>query len=412
MEEHISAQSPGVLLSKIGLLAMLAGLLIAAWNGQIVVATVLGLVLAAAGFSRLWSHFSLVGVSCERFLSEQRAFPGEYIELKLQLFNRKLLPLPWIQVDDEMPLGFSPDILPAPENRLGFGFLSKAAAIPWYSKVSWKSQLYCRKRGYYKLGPAKIISGDIFGFYPRSVTEPLIDYIIVYPEIFPIEQLGIPSMYPLGNARAERPIFEDTTRIMGVRDYKPDDSLRRIHWKATARHQNLKVKVLEPTTTLDVVIFLAVDSFKDDSSDNNDFEFGISTAASIAKYIIEKGSPVGLITNTRLADSGQPARILPGSNSLQLIAILESLAKVTHISSSPFEEFLNRERRNLPWGTTLIFILQEISQPLNVLFTNLKEAGYKLLIYQISEHTKTEMHDSDITHLIPEMRSYLTEVSL
>jgi uncharacterized protein (DUF58 family) len=404
MEERISSQPPGVLLSKIGLLAILAGLLLAAWNGQIVVATVLGLVLAAAGFARLWSRFSLVGVSCQRLLSEQRAFPGEYIELKLQLSNRKLLPLPWIQIDDEMPLGFAPDILPTPENRLGFGFLSKAAAILWYSKVSWKSQLYCRKRGYYKLGPVKITSGDIFGFYPRSVTEPSIDHIIVYPEIFSIEQLGIPLLYPLGNAKAARPIFEDPTRVMGVRDYKPDDSLRRIHWKATARHQNLKVKILEPTTTLDVVIFLAIDSFKHDSNDDNDFELGISTAASIAKYIIDKGSPAGLLTNTRLADSGQPARILPGSNSFQLTAILEALAKVTHNSNSPFEEFLNRERRSLTWGTTLIFILHDISQPLNIMFTNLKEAGYKLLIYQIGKQKKADTQDSDMTYHIPKMQ--------
>lgn len=405
MEERFSSQPVGLLLGKIGLLAILAGLLLAAWNGQIVIATVLGLVLAAAGFAKLWSRFSLAGVSCQRLLSEQRVFPSESIELKLQLSNRKLLPLPWIQVDDEIPIGFAPDILSIPENRPGYGFLSKTAALLWYSKVSWKSKLYCHKRGYYKLGPTKVTSGDIFGFYPRSITEPLTDHIIVYPKIFPVDQLGIPSLYPLGNSRAERPIFEDPTRIMGVRDYKPNDSLRRIHWKATARQQSIQVKVLEPTTTLDVVIFLVVDSFKPDSKYDNDFELGISTAASIAQYIIDKGSPVGLLANTRLADSGQPAKILPGSTPYQLVAILEALAKVTRASSSSFEDFLNRERRNLPWGTTLIFILYELSESLNIMFTNLKEAGYKLRVSQIGNQRMTDGQDSTITYHIHEIQT-------
>ena len=40
-------------------------------------------------------------------------------------------------------------------------------------------------------------------------------------------------------------------RTVGVRDYRPGDSPRRLHWKATARApgQALQVKLFEPTTT-------------------------------------------------------------------------------------------------------------------------------------------------------------------
>lgn len=373
-------------MGKFGLLAILAGLLLAAWYDQVVIVILLGLVLSAAGLSKLWGRLSLAGIHCQRLLSERRVFPEEYIELKLRLVNRKLLPLPWIQVDDEIPVGFAPDVSLAPGNRPGFGFLSKAAALLWYTGVSWRYRLYCNKRGYYTLGPIMVTSGDIFGFYPRSITEPLIDHIIVYPRIFPMAQLGIPSLYPLGETRAERRIFEDPTRTIGVRDYSPHDSLRHIHWKATARHQNLQVKVFEPTTTLKVALFLAIDSFEHDGLYNEeDFELGISTAASIANYITEQGSPVGLFVNTRLADSGQSVRMPPGSGTNQLVSILEALAKVTPYSSGSFEEFLQSQRRGLPWGTTLIFILCRPSESLTGLLTNLRESGHKLLVLQIGE---------------------------
>ena len=227
-------------------------------------------------------------------------------------------------------------------------------------------------------------SGDIFGFYPRSNTEPSTENIIVYPKIFPIAQLGIPSLFPLGETRAERRIFEDPNRPIGVRDYNPGDSLRHIHWKASARHQSLQVKVFEPTTTLKVALFLAVDSFQQDGGQNEeDFETGISVAASIANYVTEQGSPAGLFVNTRLADSGQPVIMPPSSGTGRLVSLLEALAKVTRLASGPFEEFWQGERRNLPWGTTLIFILSRPSQSLTGLLTSLRESGHKLLVNQV-----------------------------
>jgi uncharacterized protein (DUF58 family) len=390
-ETRFSSQPASYLLSRLGFVALLAGLLLAAWFGQVVIVVLLGLVLSAAGLAKLWSRFSLAGVSCQRTLSEQRVFPGEHIELRLRMVNRKLLPLPWIQMDDEIPLQFSSEIPFAASNSPGLGFLSKSAALLWYTGVSWKQRLSCRKRGYYQLGPITLTAGDIFGFYPRSVTQPVVDHVIVYPKIFPIEHLGIPSLHPLGETIAEWRIFEDPVRVIGVRDYNPRDSRRHIHWKATARRQELQVKVFEPTTTLKVAIFLAVDSFKSQPGEvdtEEDFELGISTAASIASYLTERRSAVGLFANSCLADSGQPAALLPASSNGQLVDILETLAKVTSSASSPFEEFLQAERAALPWGTTLVFILYRPSQFLTELLIGLKESGHKLLVFQIGDNTE------------------------
>jgi uncharacterized protein (DUF58 family) len=409
----------GYLLGSFGLLVVLLGLLLAAWFDQVVIVILLGLILSAAGLSKLWSRYSLVGVSCERLLNVRRIFPGESVELRLHLVNRKLLPLPWIQLDDEIPAGFAPDTSLTPSNKPGSGFLSKSAALLWYTGVSWKEQLKCHKRGYYCLGPMMLTSGDIFGFYPRSVTDPLIDHIIVYPKIFPIAHLGIPSLHPLGDTTATRRIFEDPLRFIGVRDYNPHDSLRYIHWKATAHRQELQVKVFEPTTTLKVAIFLAIDSFHHEETtnqedleadislnahvnnlrpgipqDEEDFELGISTAASVASHLIEQRSAVGLFVNSCLADSGQPATLLPGSSASQLVEILEALAKVTPSSSRPFEEFLQAERSTLPWGTTLIFIIYRPSSLLIEQLIGLKESGHKLILLQIGSTEENEVPTS------------------
>jgi uncharacterized protein (DUF58 family) len=376
------SQPAGCLLGTFGLVVVLAGLVLAAWYNQVVIVIALGLLLAAGGLSRLWSRYSLAGVSSQRSLSERRAFPGEQIELTLRLANRKLLPLPWVQMEFETPLKLSSDV-PAGVDGGGPSIISKSTALLWYTRVSWKERLDCHRRGYYRLGPTTLTSGDIFGFYPRSVTDPAIDHVIVYPEIYPIARLSLPSMHPLGETVAERRIFEDPTQVIGVRDYDPRDSRRRIHWKASARRQALQVKVFEPTTTLKVAVFLAVDTFRYHGASNTDeFEFGISTAASIASHLIERRSSVGMFVNSCLADSGQPATLLPGGGTGRLVEMLEALAKVTPSPSGPFETFLQAERGRLPWGTTLLFILSGTSPLFRQLFTSLEESGYKLAVFQ------------------------------
>lgn len=376
----LSPEAAGCLLGKFGLLVVFAGVILAAWFGQTVVVIVLGLLLAAAGLSWLWSRFSLAGVSCELSLSESHVFPGEQVELKLRLANRKLLPLPWVRMDVEVPAALSPE---AARDVFGRAFLSKAVALLWYTGANWKEKLRCEKRGYYRLGPAQLTSGDIFGFYPRSATEPLFDHVIVYPRIYPLARLGLPSLYPLGETTAARRIFEDPTRVIGVRDYTPRDSLRRIHWKASARRQALQVKVFEPTTTFEVAVFLAVDSFRPVPGENEDLELGISTAASVASYLVEQRSSVGLFVNSRLADSGQPATLLPGGGTGRLIAILEALAKVTPAPSGPFEEFLAAERARLPWGTTFLFIIGGPAPSFEGLLAGLGEGGNRPVVIQI-----------------------------
>ena len=54
-ENRFPSSPVGYLWGKIGLLVILAGLLLAAWYGQTVIVILLGLVLSAAGLSKLWS---------------------------------------------------------------------------------------------------------------------------------------------------------------------------------------------------------------------------------------------------------------------------------------------------------------------------------------------------------------------
>jgi len=387
--ESSSSDSTSFLLGKIGLIFLAIVMLIAAWNGQVLIVILLGLAISAAMLGKLWSRFSLRGIGCGRTVSEDRVFAGETVELKVRLVNRKILPLPWVQLSHIIPDQLEiQDAIPESGWSNNRRILGYNTSLFWYSAVSWRHTLLCRKRGYYDLGDLTVTSGDIFGLYPRSSTYVSNDTIIVYPRIFPIEQFGLPSINPLGETRAERRIFEDQTRTIGVREYTPHDSLRYIHWKASARHQNLQVKVFEPTTTLKIALFIVVNSFQ--SGDENDFELGVSAAASLANYIIQKRNQVGLFANARSLILNEPIQMAPAGSNAQLVGILEALARVTPLPEGVFTEFFQTVYGTLPWGTTCVFIMDEPLTAFPALLSRLKEGGFKSVILQIGKQRRND----------------------
>jgi len=142
-----------------------------------------------------------------------------------------------------------------------------------------------------------------------------------------------------------------------------------------------QVKIFEPTTTLKVSLFLVADSFPPDGArGEEEFELGLSAAASIAHHLIDRGGPVGLISNARMEDSGQAIQIPAGGSDDQRMEILEALAKATPRFKDPAEAFWQRESKSLPSGTTLIVIASRVPDPLLWLLREWKEKGSPLLL--------------------------------
>ncbi len=401
------------LLSRAAIIIGFGALIGAAFVGFSALVVLLGLAIAAALVSKLWSHLCLKRVTGEHRLSEKRVFPGDEVHLTMRVSNRKLLPLPWVEISVEIPatlIGTTNEGGEKPRNstdrqlpakatkpvkppqatesievtqsaetadRSGFVTLSRSTPLLWYSAATFSQQLDASARGYYPLGPLSVISGDIFGLYPRDIVQPGNEHLIVYPRTYPLSELGVPSLSLLGDSRSELRVFDDPSRLIGVREYEPGDSLRRIHWKASARSGALQVKLFEFTADLKATIFLGADTFVGRPKD--EFELGISTAASVARHLVERDMQVGLYVNTKQADSRQPACIAAGAGSGHLALILEALAKTTTEVDSDLLDFFERRRGDLRFGDTLIFVIGELSPAIELLMADLIRAGTRLV---------------------------------
>ena len=343
------------------------------------------LFLLTGGVSRLWSRFCLHRIEYRRGLSRNHVFFGEEIVYEVEVANRKPLPLPWLQIEDELPEEVTllkGKASPAQETRV---ILKNIFPINWYHRVKRRFPMQCRQRGCFAFGPTCIRSGDLFGFFRRDMHITGLDYLTVYPRLVPLEKLGIPSQQLFGDIRLRRHLFQDPVLTAGVRDYHFGDSLKRIHWKSTARLGKLQTKVYEPTTTVDLSIFLDVRTVKVPywGSVSQLLELGIIAAASIARSALAAGYRVGLHVNQMTRFSHGFVRVPHSQHPDQLLHILEALAQLHQTETMPASRFIQQEARNFPWGSTLVVISAQPTDEMLATLLDLKRVGRSVALIKI-----------------------------
>ena len=359
---------------------------VVAGHGLVIGFGVMGLL--AGVISWAWNRVALDEVVYERQVAEHRVFIGEEIPITVALTNKKPMPLTWIRVDDEVP-----DALEVVEGDVSVNVrpnvqsLHHSTSMAWYERIRWNYRLRCTRRGLYRLGPAHVESGDPFGFLRSRKTHPRQDPVLVYPRIFPLDELGIPADRPLGEVRGGLPIFQDPSRPSGLREYQIGDPLKIVDWKSTAKMQALHVRTYEPSTTFTVILVVAIDTAKPywGSYIPEDLERVVSAAASAAAYAAERHYTLGLFSNDVPGIPGQPMAVAPSRGRDQLSVILGALATTRPYAIGPMYEQLAQESRRFPMGATLVvsaaFIPPEFVQTLN----DLKHRGYRMVVMYVGE---------------------------
>ncbi len=372
------------------LLVALLLLIISLALHQVALALICLLFLLTGGVSRLWNRFCLHRIEYRRRLSHNQVFFGEEIVFEIEVTNRKPLPLPWLQIEDELPekvtflKGKTETMI---EDRV---LLTNIFPINMYHRVKRRFPVRCQQRGAFVFGPTYIRSGDLFGFFRREMKFDKLDYLLVYPRLVPLEKLGIASRQLFGDIRLKRHLFQDPVLTAGVRDYVSGDSLKRIHWKSTARLGRLQTKVYEPTTTVDISLFLDVRTLRAPlwGSIYQLQELGIIAAASISQYALKEGFNVGLHVNQITRFSQGTLKVPHSGHPDQLRHILEALAQIHQVESISMAKLIRQEASSLPWGSTLMVIAAQPGEDLLATLLDLKRVGRSVVLVKVGGDAK------------------------
>jgi uncharacterized protein (DUF58 family) len=387
---------------SLAIIFLIIGLIAGRNMPMLALAIILLLIVAV---STTWRNLSLLGVTYERSFDRNRVFPGEPIEMTLAVDNDKVLPLTWLEFRDELP------VAPAGESE----FSQKASEITGRFLLRNSFSLHGRERafrtatlrfptrGYYEIGPVTYESGDIFTLFTLSQEHKHIDTLVIYPQIWPLEELGLPAKEPFGELKVTRSLFTDPIKTQGIRDYQPQDRFRDVHWKATARRGNLQTKIYDPSTGMTMVVFLNVATLPKHwmGFEPELLERAVSVTASVANFGTQQGWGVGVYANGSVPNSDQPIRVPPGRSTEQLSHILEALAAVTEFATGAIDLMLFRESPNLPWAATIVLVTAVVTEEITAALIRLKEAGRRVVLISLAAEPPPANLGAVITYHIP-----------
>jgi uncharacterized protein (DUF58 family) len=355
--------------------------------------TLIYLVVGAPLAGLWWSRRALAHLEVKRQFADH-AFLGERVKIDLHVQNKGWLPILWLELRETLPVA-----LAGPNN-----FQSVIHLGP-HAEAHFEYSVEARKRGYYRIGPLSITTGDLLGLSDSLQVQAQPEALIVYPRILPFSSIGIPSQSPQGTLRHILPLFEDPTRVFGKRGYTSGDSLRRIDWKSTAASGQLQVKLFEPSIALETFVVLnlnAEDYYFRTRIDSA--ELAIVIAASISNWIVAQKQIVGLLVNGRdpLSSDGKPQPLPPRKGKRHMMRLLETLARIETIDHSALVPLIQEQRYQLPWGTTLIVITGEASDTLLDELYQARRSGQNATVILVGGGASEEsMHRRAKTFSIP-----------
>jgi uncharacterized protein (DUF58 family) len=298
------------------------------------------LVLAIVITLKAWSKFAKTGIHYRLAISMNRIFPGEKVAFAVSVENRKPIPV-WLEIEASISGPLNAFVEPGP--------VTGHQSLLWYQRTQFQWEQKALRRGVYTVGPLRVLSGDLLGFFQEeSGTSEKLEFL-VYPQIVPLAPFKGPKRDFFGIPGGQSPV-EDPVYILGTSDYHHGRPAKYIHWKASARYQRLQEKVFDSSEQEKILFLIDVSGFLKMNA-AEEFERGIEVIASLAVQCDRRGCAIGMLTNGGVRGSSPSVAI--SRSSLQLSAILETLAR---LELQCREDFLDtiQGAGMIPWGTTCL----------------------------------------------------------
>ena len=230
--------------------------------------------MAGAFVMNGWLTFTyLKGVTVERLLPD-RVMANEPFSVEITLRNRKSWLSAWLMTVKDHVSGMQTELAP----EVAF------IRIPASDHQRGHYQLILAQRGVFDFGPVFVDTRFPLGLVERGLNLSVAAQLRVYPRLgrlHPDWKRKLQSATEQTSSQvAQGGIFED--EFHRLREYRPGDDLRSIHWRTTARRNELMVR--EYRDSRDRSLLILIDSWMPSGSDTarlNDFEHALSFAATV-----------------------------------------------------------------------------------------------------------------------------------
>lgn len=227
------------------------------------------------------------------------------------------------------------------EDRVaGLGSARFVGRVPAGTTASARYEVSCRPRGVHRVGPALVTMADPLGLAQAGGPAGATDRLVVYPAVEDLE--GLPSVRghdPSTQTAQAQFIHRAGEDFFTLREYQHGDDLRRVHWRTSAKQDELMIRQLEIPWQSRGLVFLDPRSVGYQSA--RAFEKAVQGAASVVRHLHRMGFSVDLW-------AGELTSV--GKSRDRYRAAMEILAAVQPVGALDIRAVASRVRRETAGG--------------------------------------------------------------
>ncbi len=344
----------------------------------------------------IFSRAGLTKINYNRSFSTPFAHQGDEVYMVEEISNNKILPVPWLKIESRMPkvlsFGRLDDLTISAEIYHRSLFFMGA-----YRKITRTHYVKCTKRGRCVLNSASISSGGLFGFMDVSQDLSMNASISIYPKLIRYNELPEFTKQILGEIIVKRWISPDPFLISGIRQYAQGDSLKDVHWGATAKTGSLKVKVHDFSASPNLLVLLNTEVSEKQwdvvmEEETQAIEYGISLAASVMIWAMKNGLKAGFGSNGYLCDDEEKNPIyLPhdgGGGGIR--NMLETMSRIVISRRLTFFTYLDTVAGKIAKDMDLLILTSYVNARLDMQIKKLKSYGNNVSVQLIGKVTNYE----------------------
>lgn len=263
----------------------------------------------------------------EQSLDNDLIFKGDKVTFTVNITNRSFFILPYISISFLNDKG---------------GVIQKHKinniSLQPFSKREVSIDYIYKYRGDFKLGVSTIEVQDFLGIFKFTLKNKTPLYITVYPQIIDIDEFYLSSGYLSDNVSSIGGGQEDISTIEEINKYNYGDSLRKIHWKLTAKTNELMIREYEKVGSRSAILILDLQSNNFEVEKNAAIEDKLlETTIAILRYCIYNDAEVKLIYDSKGINA------INYSNSLDFQKAYETLAKIEFNQKTSFKDIIESE---------------------------------------------------------------------
>lgn len=378
--------------------------------------------------SRIWRAYAMKDLEYRVEVSADEVFEDEEIYVYEELRNNKLLPLPFLKVDTELPEGLAfhlfeeegggtRDVYPRVVHSV---FVLRSRQM-----IRRRWRVKCDVRGTYTLGSVTMLADDVFGLTPVvKILEPSEggkNTVVVLPRAVDLEKEFSSSRYTSGDFLVQTSLLTDPLLRAGVRDYLPGDPMNRINWTQSAVHGALMTNVEEFTNRHQFNILMNMQGrdiekvIPGPPSVRGTVELCMTVAASILDSVSSENVPVRLIINTPPEQFGEDVSDMeyaeddpvgskifvspPFKGRSQVLGALRMLAQAELMISVPVEKMLDHilaHPHAYSGGGNIVFISAYLSERMVNFAYAMRRLGITVVFYITSTNLNVTLIPEDI----------------